>query len=96
MITRVRMPHRHLTPPAKSGPPRNTPRPPGNQRPTPGGRQWWIVPLLWVAFLVVIMLVRAPSGTPPAHLTYSDFTAKVGTGQVKTVDINDKGASAAV
>ncbi|MFF4213091.1 ATP-dependent zinc metalloprotease FtsH [Streptomyces sp. NPDC001796] len=92
VITRVRMPHRHLTPPAKSGPPRGAPRPPGNQRPTPGGRQWWIVPLLWVAFLVVIMLVRAPSGTPPAHLTYSDFTAKVGAGQVKTVDINDKGA----
>ncbi|UXY18185.1 ATP-dependent zinc metalloprotease FtsH [Streptomyces cynarae] len=92
VITRVRMPHRHLTPPAKSGPPRDAPRPPGNQRPTPGGRQWWIVPLLWLAFLVVIMLVRAPSGTPPAHLTYSDFTAKVGAGQVRTVDINDKGA----
>ncbi|MFF3905652.1 ATP-dependent zinc metalloprotease FtsH [Streptomyces sp. NPDC001848] len=92
VITRVRMPHRHLTPPAKSGPPRDAPRPPGNQRPTPGGRQWWIVPLLWVAFLVVIMLVRAPSGAPPAHLTYTDFTTKVGAGQVKTVDINDKGA----
>ncbi|GAA3045730.1 ATP-dependent zinc metalloprotease FtsH [Streptomyces glomeratus] len=90
MITRVRMPHRHLTPPAKSGPPREPPRPP-TQQPR-AGWQWWIMPLVWVVFLVVLMLVRAPSGTPPTHLTYSDFTAKVGVGQVKTVDINDKGA----
>ncbi|MEV6025913.1 ATP-dependent zinc metalloprotease FtsH [Streptomyces sp. NPDC052036] len=90
MITRVRMPHRHLAPPARSGPPRQPPRPPA-QRPR-AGWQWWIMPLVWVLFLVVLMLVRAPSGTPPAHLAYSDFVGKVGVGQVKTVDINDKGA----
>ncbi|MGW5482460.1 ATP-dependent zinc metalloprotease FtsH [Streptomyces sp. NPDC004008] len=89
MITRVRMPHRHLTPPARSGPPREPPRPP--TQPPRAGWQWWIMPLVWVLFLVVLMLVRAPSGTPPTHLTYTDFVGKVGVGQVKTVDINDKG-----
>lgn len=92
MITRTRMPHLHLTPPpAKSGPPREPPKPPTQQRPR-SGRPWWIFPLLWVVFLGVLLLVRAPSGTPQAHLSYSDFVAKVGVGQVKTVDINDKGA----
>ncbi|MER6355454.1 ATP-dependent zinc metalloprotease FtsH [Streptomyces sp. NPDC001634] len=91
MITRVRMPHRHLTPPAKSGPPREPPKPP-TQQPPRSGWQWWILPVAWVVFLVVLLLVRAPSGTPPAHLSYSAFAAKVGVGQVKTVDINDKGA----
>ncbi|MGV9563336.1 ATP-dependent zinc metalloprotease FtsH [Streptomyces sp. NPDC003480] len=90
MITRVRMPHRHLTPPAKPGPPRVPPRPP--TQPPRAGWAWWIMPLVWVLFLVVLTLVRAPSGTPPAHLTYSDFVGKVGVGQVKAVDINDKGA----
>ncbi|MFF3513087.1 ATP-dependent zinc metalloprotease FtsH [Streptomyces sp. NPDC002573] len=89
MITRVRMPHRHLTPSARSGPPREPPRPP--TQPPRAGWQWWIMPLVWVLFLVVLMLVRAPSGTPPTHLTYTDFVGKVGVGQVKTVDINDKG-----
>lgn len=92
MITRTRMPHLHLTPPpAKSRPPREPPRPPTQQQ-SRSGRQWWILPLLWVVILSVLLLVRAPSGTPRAHLSYSDFVAKVGVGQVKTIDINDKGA----
>ncbi len=85
------MPYRHLTPPAKSGPPPDRPGPPTRQQPR-SGWPWWIIPLVWVAFLTVLMLVRAPSGTPPAHLSYSDFVGKVGVGQVKTVDVNDKGA----
>ncbi|MDR3082015.1 MAG: ATP-dependent zinc metalloprotease FtsH [Streptomyces sp.] len=90
MISRVRMPHRHLTPPARSGPPRGAPRPPGQQ--PRSGWPWWTIPLVWVAFLTILLLVRAPSGSTPAHLTYSDFVTKVDVGQVKTVDINDKGA----
>ncbi|MFD1662097.1 ATP-dependent zinc metalloprotease FtsH [Streptomyces caeni] len=91
MITRVRMPHRHLTPPAKSGPPRGAPTPPTERRPR-SGWQWWVIPLVWVVFLTVLILVRSPSGPSPTRLTYSDFVTKVGVGQVKTVDINDKGA----
>ncbi|GAA3784624.1 ATP-dependent zinc metalloprotease FtsH [Streptomyces chiangmaiensis] len=90
MITRLRMPYRHLTPPAKSGPPREPPKPPA--QPPRSGWLWWIFPLLWVVFLLVLILVRIPSGTPAAHLSYSTFVSKVGVGQVQTVDINDKGA----
>jgi len=90
VITRVQMPRRHLTPPAKSGPPREPPRPP--TQPQRSGWLWWLFPLLWVAFLVVLSLVRTPSASNPAHLPYSNFVSKVGVGQVKTVDINDKGA----
>ncbi|MCN9242257.1 ATP-dependent zinc metalloprotease FtsH [Streptomyces sp. RY43-2] len=91
MITRVRMPHRHLTRPPESGPPRGGPRPSRQRRPR-SGWPWWTLPLVWVAFLAVLLLVRAPAGPAPAHLTYSDFVGKVDVGQVKTVDINDKGA----
>jgi len=43
--------------------------------------------------LLVLLLVmtRSPS-QPGASLSYSDFVGKVNGGQVKTVDINDKGA----
>ncbi|MEV5986609.1 ATP-dependent zinc metalloprotease FtsH [Streptomyces sp. NPDC052051] len=91
MITRVRMPHRHLTRPPESGPPRGGSRPSRQRRPR-SGWPWWTLPLVWVAFLAVLLLVRAPAGPAPAHLTYSDFVGKVDVGQVKTVDINDKGA----
>ncbi|MGW3497636.1 ATP-dependent zinc metalloprotease FtsH [Streptomyces sp. NPDC001020] len=45
-----------------------------------------------MAFLAILLLVRGPTGSTPTHLTYSDFVTKVDVGQVKTVDINDKGA----
>ena len=94
VITRVRVPHRQqpMTPPARPGPPEEQPppKPPVTPPPTPGWRRW-IVPLLLGVFLVVMLMVRAPSGTTQKQFSYSDFTAKVGAGQVKTVDIDDKG-----
>ncbi|WP_234537522.1 ATP-dependent zinc metalloprotease FtsH [Streptomyces shenzhenensis] len=90
MITRVRMPHRHLTPPAKPGPPHEPPKPPSRQPQPLGGRWmfWWIL----MTLLVVLVLSRARSGPHATSLSYSDFVTKVGASQVQTVDINDKGA----
>ncbi|MGW2744119.1 ATP-dependent zinc metalloprotease FtsH [Streptomyces sp. NPDC001450] len=90
MITRVRMPHRHLTPPAKPGPPREPPTPPSRQPQPVGGRWifWWIL----MTILIVLLLSRAQSGPHATSLPYSDFVGKVGASQVQTVDINDKGA----
>ena len=49
----------------------------------------WLLPLVLVTvFLVLLMRSQASPGTP---LSYSHFLGKVNTGQVKTVDINDKG-----
>ncbi|MFB7917133.1 ATP-dependent zinc metalloprotease FtsH [Streptomyces sp. NPDC056061] len=90
MITRVRMPHRHLTPPAKSGPPREPPSPPSRQPQPAGGRWifWWIL----IMIVIVLLLSRARSGPHTSSLPYSDFVGKVGASQVQMVDINDKGA----
>ncbi|MFF7144303.1 ATP-dependent zinc metalloprotease FtsH [Streptomyces nodosus] len=90
MITRVRMPHRHLTPPAKPGPPREPPRPPSRQPQPVGGRWifWWIL----MTVVIVLLLSRVRSGPHTSSLSYSDFVGKVGASQVQMVDINDKGA----
>ncbi|MCQ4082819.1 ATP-dependent zinc metalloprotease FtsH [Streptomyces sp. RB6PN25] len=90
MITRVRMPYRHLTPPAKSGPPREPPRPPSGPAQPRGGR--WIVLWILAAMAIVLLLARAPSAPHTTPLSYSDFVGKVGAGQVQMVDINDKGS----
>ncbi|MET7383154.1 ATP-dependent zinc metalloprotease FtsH [Streptomyces sp. NPDC005526] len=90
MITRVRMPHRHLTPPAKSGPPREPPPPASRQQQPIGGRWilWWI--LMTVG--VFLLLSRTPTGPHATALSYSDFVGRVGASQVRAVDIDDKGA----
>ncbi|MES4891568.1 ATP-dependent zinc metalloprotease FtsH [Streptomyces sp. NPDC096012] len=90
MITRVRMPHRHLTPPAGSGRPRE-PHPPPSGQPQPvGGRWilWWILSTL----VIVLVLSHARSGPHVSALSYSDFVGRVGASQVRMVDITDKGA----
>ncbi|GAA1899281.1 ATP-dependent zinc metalloprotease FtsH [Streptantibioticus ferralitis] len=90
MITRVRLPHRHLTPPAKPGPPREPPQRPGAPPPTPWRR--WVLPLLFATLAIIVLLARAPTGPPHTQLAYSDFVNKVGASQVQKVDIDDKGA----
>jgi cell division protease FtsH len=91
VIARVRMPHRHLTPPVKPGPEREPPRP--TSRPPRRGGVGWILWWIMMALAIVLLMSRAPSGGPHATaLAYSDFVGKVGAGQVRTVDINDKGA----
>ncbi|MFF3734529.1 ATP-dependent zinc metalloprotease FtsH [Streptomyces sp. NPDC002476] len=84
------MPHRHLTPPAKPGPPREPPTPPPRQPQPVGGRWlfWWIL----MTLIIVLLLARARSGPHPTSLSYSNFIGKVGTSQVQTVDVNDRGA----
>ncbi|WP_406178256.1 ATP-dependent zinc metalloprotease FtsH [Streptomyces sp. NBC_00996] len=84
------MPHRHLTPPAKPGPPREPPTPPSRQPQPVGGRWifWWIL----MTLVIVLVLSRARSGPHATSVSYSDFVGKVGASQVQTVDINDKGA----
>ncbi|GHE13432.1 ATP-dependent zinc metalloprotease FtsH [Streptomyces alanosinicus] len=84
------MPHRHLTPPAKPGPPREPPGPPPRQPQPFGGRWmlWWIL----MTLVFVLLLSRARSGPHASSLSYSDFVGKVDASQVQTVDINDKGA----
>lgn len=84
------MPHRHLTPPARPGPPREPPKPPAGQPQPAGGRWlfWWIL----VTLVIVLLLSRARSGPRPETLSYSRFEGKVGAGQVQTVDVDDKGA----
>ncbi|MFF4587512.1 ATP-dependent zinc metalloprotease FtsH [Streptomyces sp. NPDC001388] len=88
MITSVRLPGRHSSRSAKPGPPHEPPRPPAPS-PTPFWARW-LLPLATLVLLLVV-LTRTPS-QHGASLSYSDFVGKVGGGQVKTVDINDKGA----
>ncbi|MCQ4041286.1 ATP-dependent zinc metalloprotease FtsH [Streptantibioticus rubrisoli] len=90
MITRVRLPHRHLTPPAKPGPPQEPPQRP--QEPPPAPWRRWLLPLVFATLAIIVLLARAPTGPPHTQLTYSDFVSKVGASQVQTVDIDDKGA----
>ncbi|MFG2859227.1 ATP-dependent zinc metalloprotease FtsH [Streptomyces sioyaensis] len=88
MITAVRLPGRHPTRSAKPGPPREPPKPPGSP-PAPTWRRWLLPLALVIMFLVLLM---RPQSSPGTSLSYSHFLGKVNTGQVKTVDINDKGA----
>ncbi|MFI7300989.1 ATP-dependent zinc metalloprotease FtsH [Streptomyces sp. NPDC050121] len=89
MITSVRLPGRHLSRSAKPGPPREPPKPPASS-PTPSWTRW-LLPVATLALLLVV-LMRVPSPKEGASLSYSEFVGKVTGGQVKTVDINDKGA----
>ncbi|MFI0737409.1 ATP-dependent zinc metalloprotease FtsH [Streptomyces sp. NPDC021100] len=89
MITRIRLPHRHLAPPGRPGPPPEPPRRPPPQ-PKPGwGR--WVLALVLVLFVIVILLARGLPGGETHEQSYSDFVAKVDAGQVRSVDIGDKG-----
>ncbi|MEU4849163.1 ATP-dependent zinc metalloprotease FtsH [Streptomyces gilvosporeus] len=88
MITVVRLASRHPTRSAKPGPPREPPTPPASPQ-SPAWRPWLLPLVLVTVFLVLLMRSQASPGT---SLSYSHFLGKVNTGQVKTVDINDKGA----
>ncbi|MCX4530376.1 ATP-dependent zinc metalloprotease FtsH [Streptomyces sp. NBC_00841] len=89
MITSVRLSGRHLSRSAKPGPPREASKPPA---PSPGP-SWsrWLLPVAALVLLLVV-LMRTPSPQGGASLSYSEFVGKVSVGQVKTVDIDDKGA----
>lgn len=89
MITSVRLSGRHLSRSAKPGPPREAPKPPA---PSPGP-SWsrWLLPIATLVLLIVV-LIRTSAPQEGASLSYSEFVGKVGVGQVKTVDIDDKGA----
>nr|WP_256259481.1 ATP-dependent metallopeptidase FtsH/Yme1/Tma family protein [Streptomyces mirabilis] len=84
------MPGRHPSRSAKPGPPREPPKPPAATSPTPSWTRW-LLPLATLVLLLVV-LMRAPSPQQGLSVSYSTFLGKVGSGQVKTVDINDKGA----
>ncbi|MEU1377099.1 ATP-dependent zinc metalloprotease FtsH [Streptomyces triculaminicus] len=91
MITRIRLPHRHLTPPAGPRPPGEPPRPPSGPPAPPAWRRW-ILPAALVLFVITLLLARGVTGPQPSQVPYSDFVAKVGAGQVQTVDVSDKGS----
>ncbi|SCK23914.1 cell division protease FtsH [Streptomyces sp. SceaMP-e96] len=88
VITAVRLFGRHPTRSVKPGPSREPPKPPAPS-PVPAWRPWLLPIILMFLFVVLLMRSQSPSGT---QFSYSDFLGKVDTGQVKTVDINDKGA----
>ncbi|MFI9201093.1 ATP-dependent zinc metalloprotease FtsH [Streptomyces sp. NPDC053048] len=90
MITRIRLPHRHLTPPARPKPPGEPSRPPSGPTPPPAWRRW-VLPAVLAMFVLVLLLARGMSAKAPDRFSYSDFVGKVGAGQVQTVDISDKG-----
>ncbi|MEU1823144.1 ATP-dependent zinc metalloprotease FtsH [Streptomyces abikoensis] len=50
-----------------------------------------MLPLVLLNLFLVVLLARGLSGPTAAQLSYSDFVGKVDAGQVKTVDIGDKG-----
>ncbi|MBA2810905.1 ATP-dependent metallopeptidase FtsH/Yme1/Tma family protein [Streptomyces sp. KM273126] len=89
MITSVLLPGRHLSRSAKAGPPREPPKPSAPAS-SPSWRRW-LLPLATLALLLAI-LMQAPSPRQGTSLPYSTFVGKVTSGQVKAVDINDKGA----
>ncbi|GAA3075150.1 hypothetical protein GCM10020000_70330 [Streptomyces olivoverticillatus] len=51
-----------------------------------------MLPFILVSLVIVLMLTRGLAGPARSQVSYSDFVAKVGAGQIQTVDINDKGA----
>ncbi|AZQ75094.1 ATP-dependent zinc metalloprotease FtsH [Streptomyces abikoensis] len=50
-----------------------------------------MLPLVLLNLFLVVLLARGLSAPTAAQLSYSDFVGKVDAGQVKTVDIGDKG-----
>jgi cell division protease FtsH len=93
VITRVRLPCRHPTRSAKSGPPRERQKPtPPSQTPTTPVWRRWLLPLALVITFIVLLLVRNPGGETRTAYSYSDFVGKVDASQVKMVSINDKGS----
>ncbi|MEU9045690.1 MULTISPECIES: ATP-dependent metallopeptidase FtsH/Yme1/Tma family protein [unclassified Kitasatospora] len=94
MIARRSIPARHPTGRAKPGPPPDPPDPPKPAKPgpeSPPGWRRWLLPVAVAVTMMFVLLSRTPSGTGTRY-TYTDFTGRVDTGQVKTVDITDKGA----
>ncbi|NVK76587.1 ATP-dependent zinc metalloprotease FtsH [Streptomyces morookaense] len=91
MITRIRLPHRHLAPPTEPGPPGG----PSPKRPAPAPqspRWWlWVMPFVMLGLLIALATSRGLTGPSGNQVSYSDFVGKVGAGQVQTVEINDKG-----
>ncbi|MDT0448265.1 ATP-dependent zinc metalloprotease FtsH [Streptomyces hesseae] len=53
-----------------------------------------MVPLILLNLFLVVLLARGLSGPTAAPLSYSDFVGKVDAGQVRTVDVGDKGTVA--
>ncbi|WP_354637276.1 ATP-dependent zinc metalloprotease FtsH [Kitasatospora camelliae] len=89
MIARSRFPARHPTGRAKPGPPPDPPKP-ASTAPPPNWRRW-LLPVAIAVTMLFVLLTRTPSGTGTRY-TYTDFTGRVNAGQVKTVEITDKGA----
>ncbi|MEU0629323.1 ATP-dependent zinc metalloprotease FtsH [Streptomyces sp. NPDC005989] len=89
MITAVRLLGRHLSRSARPGPPRDAPKP---SAPSPG-LPWsrWLLPIATLVLLIVV-LIRTSLPQESASLPYSEFVGRVSVGQVKTVDIDGKGA----
>lgn len=90
MITWARLSGRHATGTAKPGPPDEPPPPPEAPR-SPDWRRW----LLPIGTLIVTLWLLVPlmlTGSEVRSYSYSDFVARVGAGQVKTVTIDDQGA----
>lgn len=91
VITRMRLPHRHLAPPTGPGRPEGPPRRPA---PAPQSPRWWlwIMPFVLLGLLIALATSRGLTGPSRNQVSYSDFVGKVGAGQVQTVEVNDKGS----
>lgn len=90
MITRIRLPHRHLAPPGRPGPPPEPPRRPAPPPSTPWGR--WVLAFVLVMFVVVLLIARGFPGEKSKQVSYTDFVAKVNAGQVQSVDVGSNGS----
>ncbi|MFD5462181.1 ATP-dependent zinc metalloprotease FtsH [Kitasatospora sp. NPDC127059] len=91
MIARRRLPARHPTGRAKPGPPPDPPKPAEPEPESQPGRWRWLLPVAIAVTMLFVLLARTPSGTGSRY-TYTDFTGRVDAGQVKTVEITDRGA----
>ncbi|HEX3425986.1 MAG TPA: ATP-dependent zinc metalloprotease FtsH [Acidimicrobiales bacterium] len=79
---------RHLSSPAKSGPPPETPRRP----PPPPPPKWRIWLLALGTVLTLILLFRpSTSSTPTQKLTYTDWVTQITANKVKTVTMDQNG-----
>src|SRR5579884_1162254 len=80
---------RHLSSPAKPGPPPETPR-----RPAPPPPPKWRIWLLVAGTLLTLVLLFRPStasGPKTEKLTYSDWVTQVTADKVKTVSMDQTG-----